>query len=124
MLSKSGEAGTREGVSQVALVVKNLPTNAGNIRDTGSIPRSGRSPRVGNGNPFQYSCLENPMDRGAWRDTIHSVTKSQIQLKQLSVNSGYRNRKEKVASSCHYDLTYPNVMKMSLAYLRTLWNLW
>ena len=77
MLSKSGEAGTREGVSQVALVVKNLPTNAGNIRDTGSIPRSGRSPRVGNGNPFQYSCLENSMDRGGWWAIVHGVTESQ-----------------------------------------------
>ena len=76
MLSNSGEVGTREGVSQVALVVKNLPTNAGDITDTGSIPRSGRSPRVGNGNPFQYSCLENPMDRGAWWATIYRVTKS------------------------------------------------
>ena len=99
-------------------MVKDLPANAGVLRDAGLIPGGGH------GNPLWYSCLENPMDRGAWRDTIHSVTKSQIQLKQLSVNSGYRNRKEKVASSCHYDLTYPNVMKMSLAYLRTLWNLW
>jgi len=45
-------------------VVKNLPANAGDARDTGSIPESGRSPGVGNGNPLQYSCLENPMDRG------------------------------------------------------------
>ena len=50
--------------SQVVLVVKNLPANAGDARDTGSIPGSGRSPRVGNGNPLQYSCLENSMDRG------------------------------------------------------------
>ena len=45
-------------------MVKNLPANAGDARDTGSIPESGRSPGVGNGNPLQYSCLENPMDRG------------------------------------------------------------
>ena len=51
--------------SQVALVLKNLPANAGNIRDMGSIPESGRSPGEGNGNPLQYSCLENPMERGA-----------------------------------------------------------
>ena len=75
MLSKSGEAGTREGVSQVALVVKNLPTNAGNIRDTGSIPRSGRSPRVGNGNPLQYSCLEKSMNKGAWQAAVYGVAK-------------------------------------------------
>ena len=52
-------------------VVKNLLTNAG---DMGSIPGLGRSPRGGNGNPLQYSCLENPMDRGAWRATVHGVT--------------------------------------------------
>ena len=62
--------------SQVALVVKNLFTNAGDIRDAGSIPRLGRSPGGGNGNPLQYSCLENPMDRGAWRATVHGVTEA------------------------------------------------
>ena len=51
--------------SQVAVKVKNLPANAGDIRD-GFIPGSGRSPGEGHGNPLQYSCLENPMDRGAW----------------------------------------------------------
>ena len=51
-----------------------------NAGDLGWIPGSGRSPREGNGNPLQYSCLENPMDRGAWRDTVHRVEKSQIQL--------------------------------------------
>ena len=50
----------------MALVVKNPPTNARDVRDMGSIPRWGRSPGEGNGNPFQYSSLENPMDRGAW----------------------------------------------------------
>ena len=57
--------------SQVALVVKNPPANPGDIRDKGLIPGSGRSPREGNGNPLQYSCLENPMDRGAWQATVH-----------------------------------------------------
>ena len=57
------------GVSQVVLVVKNLPANAGNARDTGLIPGSGRSPGEGNGYPLQYSCLGNP--RGAWRATVH-----------------------------------------------------
>ena len=51
---------------EVVLVIKNLPANAGDIRDVGSIPRLGRSPGEGNGNPLQYSCLENPMGRGAW----------------------------------------------------------
>ena len=62
--------------SQVALVVKNLSTNAGGVRDKGSIPGSGRSPRGGHGNPLQYSCLENLMDRGTWQDTVHGVTES------------------------------------------------
>ena len=57
-------------------MVKNLPANAEDIRDTGSIPRSGRSPGGGHGNPLQYFCLENPMDRGAWRAIDHRVTKS------------------------------------------------
>ena len=61
--------------SQVGLV-KNLPANAGDSRDGDSIPGSGRSSEEGNGNPFQYSCLRNPMDRGAWRATVHGVAKS------------------------------------------------
>ena len=64
--------------SQVALVVKNLLANAGDERDAGSIPGSGRSPGGRHGNPLQYSCLENPMDRGAWWATVHGVAKSQI----------------------------------------------
>ena len=59
-------------------MVKNLPANAGDIRDVGSIPGSRRSPGGGNGNLLQYSCLENPMDRGAWRATVHGVSKSRI----------------------------------------------
>ena len=58
----------------VKIVVKSPPANAGDIRDRGSIPGSGRSRGGGHGNPLQYSCLENPMDRGAWRATVHSVT--------------------------------------------------
>ena len=58
---------TDKWASQVVLVVKNLPANAGDIRDTGSIPASGRSPGGRHGNPLQYYCLENPMDRGAWQ---------------------------------------------------------
>ena len=57
-------------------MVKNLSENAGDLRDTGLIPGSGRSPRGGHGNPFQYSCLENPMDREAWQATIHKGIKS------------------------------------------------
>ena len=57
-------------------MVKNLPANSG---DPGSVPGSGRSPGEGNGNPLQYSCLENSMDRGAWHDTVNGVTKKQTQ---------------------------------------------
>ena len=59
--------------------------SACNASDLGSIPRSGRSPGEGNGNPLQYSCLENPMDRGAWQATVHQVAKSQTRLKKLSM---------------------------------------
>ena len=62
--------------SQVALVVKTLPANARDIRDAGSIPGLGRSPGGGHGDPLQYPCLENPMDRGAWQATVHEVTES------------------------------------------------
>ena len=62
--------------SQVALVVKNLPANAGDARDAGLIPGLRRFPGIGNGIPFQYSCLGNPMGRGAWWAIVHRVTKS------------------------------------------------
>ena len=60
-------------------MVKNLPANPGDIRDVGSNPGSGRSPGGEHSNPLQYSCLGNPMDRGAWRATVHGVTKSWTQ---------------------------------------------
>jgi len=66
----------RGGMVRVVLVVKNLPANAGDISDAGSIPGLGRSPGEGNGNPLQYSCLENSMDRRAWWATVHGVLKS------------------------------------------------
>jgi len=61
----------------VALAVKSPPPSAKDARDVGSVPGSGRSPGVGNGNPLQYSSLENPMERGAWWATVHGVAKSQ-----------------------------------------------
>ena len=61
-------------------MVKNTPAKAWNTRDSGSIPGSGRYPGRGNGNPLQYSCLENPMDRGAWQATVHGVAKSWTRL--------------------------------------------
>ena len=66
--------------SQAVLVVKNLPTNAGDTRDTGLIHWSVIPPGVGNGTPFQYACLENSMDRVAWQATVHGAAKSLIQL--------------------------------------------
>ena len=66
--------------SQMALVVKNLPANARDIRDGGSIPGLGSLPGGGHSNPLQYSCLEMPMDRGAWRAADHVVSKSRTQL--------------------------------------------
>ena len=64
----------------MTLVVKNLPANVGDARDMGLIPGLGRYPQVGNGNPLQYSCLGNPMDRGAQRSTVHEVAMSQIRV--------------------------------------------
>ena len=71
-------------VSLMALVVKNPPANAGDITDVGLIPGLGRSLGGRYGNPFQYSCLENPMDRGAWQATVYRVSKSRTRLKWLS----------------------------------------
>ena len=68
--------------SQVVLVGENPPINAGDTRDMGSIPRLGRSPAGGHGNPLQYSCLENPMERGAWLATVSGTAKSGTQLKR------------------------------------------
>ena len=72
--------GNFQSISQVALVVKNPPASGGDIRDTGSIPELGRSPGGGHGNPLQYSCLENSMDRGAWQAMVHKSAKCQTRL--------------------------------------------
>ena len=73
--------------SQVALVVKSPPACAGHIRDVGLIPGSGRSPGGGHGNPLQYSCLENPMDRRAWWATVQGIPKIETGLKWLSMHA-------------------------------------
>ena len=65
-------------------MVKNLPASA-DVRDVGLIPGLGKSPGVGNGNPLQSSCLEDPMDRGTWEAIVHRVAQSQTRLKQLSI---------------------------------------
>ena len=76
------------GASQMALVVNNSLANKEDVRDTGLILGLGRSPGEGQGNPFLFFffCLENPMDRGDWWDTVHGVAQSQTQLKQLSTH--------------------------------------
>ena len=82
-------------VSHMALVVKNPPANAGDWGLPSSIPGSGRSPGGGHGNPLQYSCLENHMDRGGWQATVHWVTKSRTRLTWLSTHAiSTKDRKE------------------------------
>ena len=78
----------------VGTVVKNLPTNEGDLGDSSSIPGSRRSSGVGNGNPLQYSCLENPMDRGVWWATVLGVAQSRTGLKRLSSNSSILGKLE------------------------------
>ena len=92
--------------SQVVLVVKNPTANAGDFIDAHLIPGSGRSPGGGHGNPLQYCCLENPMDRGAWWATIHRVTQSQTQLKWLSTHAEISKVSKKGTNSAkgpHYN---------------------
>ena len=68
-------------------MAKNLPVNARDIRDAGSIPELGRSPGGGNDYPLQYSCLENPIGRGAWQAMVHSIAESRTRLKQPSMRA-------------------------------------
>ena len=86
-------------------VVKNPPANAGDARDMGSIPGSGRSPGGGNGNQFQYSCLENPMDRGDWWATVHRVSKSWTRLTTPHINGGAEANPLWIARDEHTPLT-------------------
>ena len=92
------------GAFQVALVVKNPPANAGDLRDSSWIPGLGIFPGEGHGNPLQYSCLENPMDRGAEWATVHRITKSQTQLKGLSKHTGWLLRVADASSIFTHDL--------------------
>ena len=73
----------------VALVVKNLFASAGDVGDSGSLSRLGRSPGEGNGTPLQYSCLENPTDRGAWWATVHAVAKSRTRLNDFNIKANH-----------------------------------
>ena len=92
-------------------MVKNPPASAGDVRDSGSIPGSGRFPGGERGNPLQYSCLDTPVDRGACRAIVHRVTKSRTQLKRLSMHSAKMNviseqYKEFVAATTGH---FPNI---------------
>ena len=97
----------------MVLVVKNLPANAGDTRDLGLIPGSGRSPGGGHGKALQYSCLESPMDIGDWQATVPRVTKSQTRLK------GFRSHRcvQNTLSLATTDLlgqTHPHLQKPGL----------
>ena len=83
----------------MAQVLKNLPASAGDREDVGLIPRLGRSSQGGNGNPFQFPCLENHMDRGAWRATGHRVTK----IRSLNTRAGAQ-----MLLYCGFDLYFSN----------------
>ena len=74
----------------MALVVKNLLANVQDVRDAGSIPGLGRSPGEGHGSLLQHSCLENPINRGAWQNTVHRVTQGQTQLKRFSTHTNQK----------------------------------
>ena len=80
----------------MALVVNNLPANAEDVRVAGLIPGSGRPPGGGNGNPFQYFCLGNPMERGAWWAAVHGVTKELDMTERLNIITvqAYKNRRQ------------------------------
>ena len=83
----------------MTLLVKDIPANAGDKSDVGSVPELGRSPREGNDNSLQYSCLEKPMDRGAWGATVHGVAKNWTRLKQLSLHSQADKKKKKCSEN-------------------------
>ena len=94
----------------MVLVIKNLPACAGDIREVESIPGSGRFPGGGHGNPLQCSCLENPVDRGAWRATVHGVTKSWTRLS----NSAHMHLEGEWDEGCLGNLIQPVSFKMPL----------
>ena len=99
--------------SQVVLVVKNLPAKAGDSGDASSTPGSGRSPGGGNGNLLTYSCLENPVDRAAWQNTVHSVTEENT-TEGLTVSKCNINHDSQYYA-CDYDIYSRNKNKL-------LWN--
>ena len=102
----------RQSRDQVMLVVKNPPVNAGDVRDSGSIPGLGRSPSGEHGNPLQCSCLENPMGRGAWRATVPGVIESRTRLKWLTAQSRphHDNHNFHLLNACHGSSSNPGVL--------------
>ena len=101
--------------SQVVLVVKNPPANAGDLRDMVSIPVLGRSPGTGHGNPLQYPCLENPLDTGAWWATVHGVTESGTTEVTQHAQIGLQRDKKDAARL---------VRKLLLQYRRDVMGVW
>ena len=100
-------------------MVKNLPANAGDVRDAGLTPELGRSPGGGHGNPLQY-CLENPMDRRAWWATVHRVTKSRTQLKQHNkymLNDIFKHPYPLTNQALHFGEILPHVHRHNPAAL-------
>ena len=89
--------------SLIAQLVKNLPPRATDARDPGLIPGSGRSPGGGNRNPFRYSCLENPMDRGAWWATVRGVAKSRTRLSTCRQQHYFCNWEKESKATCILD---------------------
>ena len=89
---------THPRASQVTLVVKNPPANAGDIKDTILIPGSGRSPGGGYGNPLQYSCLENPMDGEAWKAVVHGVAEGQTRLSDFTFTFHFHALEKEMAT--------------------------
>ena len=79
-------------------MVKNVTANAGDTRDTGLIPGLGRSTGGGHGNPLQYSCLENPMDRGAWQAAVHEVAKSRTRLSNFPFDFHFHALEKEMAT--------------------------
>ena len=98
----------------MVLVVEKLPASAGDVRDTGLIPGLGRSPGGGHGNALHYSCLENPMDRGAWWAIVHRVAKSWTWLKWLSTHAHIVSRHLQTDS---FTLSFPVWSHMSFPHL-------